>query len=84
MTTTADVKFSGSDYYRVDYQDRLPPDEVQRRQLIKERLETQFKQWEEQEQYRQYPLSLMNLLPKANRRPCSHQLPTSLARGHQQ
>ena len=38
-------------YFRVDYRDRLPESEVQRRLSIQERLETQYKQWQTYEQH---------------------------------
>jgi hypothetical protein len=40
-----------NEYFRLDLQDRLPAEEVQRRQKIKARLESQFERWQTQEQH---------------------------------
>jgi hypothetical protein len=40
------------EYFRADLLDPLPASEVQRRRLIKERLEKQYAQWRDQEQKR--------------------------------
>ena len=41
-----------NEYFRVDLQDRLPVGELKRREAIKERLESQFRLWETEEQHR--------------------------------
>ena len=42
------------EYFRVDYQDRLPKSEIRRRHSIQERLETQYKHWQAYEQHSRY------------------------------
>lgn len=42
------------EYFRVDYQERLPKSEVQRRQSIREWLESQYQHWQAHEQHGKY------------------------------
>jgi hypothetical protein len=46
------MEISTNDYFRVGLEDQLPAGEVKRRQAIKEWLESQFRQWQNDEQHR--------------------------------
>jgi hypothetical protein len=50
-----------NEYFRIDFQDRLPLSELKRRAAIKSRLESQFELWAMEEQHRLCTLSLQYL-----------------------
>ena len=62
ITSKRNEVLATREYFRVDYQERLPKSEVQRRQSIRESLERQYEHWKVYEQRGRYQQCIFNKL----------------------